>query len=123
MKTTIGTLRQAIHKLSYLSPLMLVTCRCNVCKLQRLENELGIFPTISILKDKSKLRKLARCPIPSEIAPLSELEQRFINESQLTFDNHGGMKELKLLEERSRTEQCEVDRGNRVRKTNKSTTM
>jgi hypothetical protein len=76
----------------------------NVCKWQRLENELGIFPTISILKDKSKLHKLARCPIPSEIAPLSELEQRFIDESQLTFDNHGGMKELKLLEERSRTE-------------------
>jgi hypothetical protein len=80
-----------------------VTCRCNVCKLRRLENELGIFPTTS-LKDKSKLHKLARCPIPSGIAPLSEPEQRFIDESPLTFDNHGGMKELKLLEKRSRTE-------------------
>jgi hypothetical protein len=81
---------------------MLVTCRCNVCKLHRLENELGIFPTTS-LKDKPKLHKLARCPIPSGIAPLSELERRLIVENPLTFDNRGGMKELKLLEERSRT--------------------
>ena len=90
-------------KKSVIFPLILLYSISNVCRLQTLENEFGIFPTKGF-QPKSKMHKLFRCPKPTGIAPISQLDSSLIVESLLIFVNQQGMKEWNWLLERSRTE-------------------